>query len=675
MEPSLLPQILTAFALSVAVTSLCHKVRIPPVVGFLLTGVVAGPHGLGLVSAAHEVDLMAEAGVVLLLFTIGLELSFGELARLKKSVFLGGGAQVALTIGAFALVGWLFGLSGPRALFAGFLASLSSTAIVLKVFQQRAELDSVHGRASLAILIFQDLAVVPMMLMVPLLSGEGGGGLGFLWPMLKGFGVVGVVFVLARKVVPRLLHRVVQTRSRELFLISTLTLCLATALLTAQVGLSLSLGAFMAGLVISESEYSISALEGIMPFRDVFTSLFFISVGMLLDVGYAAAHPLMVTAATLAVLFGKTFAASLAAGLLGFPLRPALMTGLALCQVGEFSFVLAKTGLDCALIDAGDYQLFLSASILTMALTPPLMGASPRIAGWARALPGLARLPKRPFEEDMERACEGLACAADHLVIVGFGIGGRQLARAAHNFGITYRIVEMNPDTVRQSAEAGEPIIYGDAGQEAVLEHVGLGAARVLAIVVSDPVSVRRITDMARRMNPGLHIIARTRFVGEMDPLFELGASDVIPEEFETSVDIFTRVMTRYLVPRSDIERFTAEVRAEGYEMLRASPVRGVPLRALSRQLPGMDVSVLSVELGSDLEGRTLEESGLRRRHGLTVVAIGRGEEVTANPDGGMRLNAGDVAYVFGRRSDIAAKTWLFSGRRRPGDEDVPEDA
>jgi CPA2 family monovalent cation:H+ antiporter-2 len=160
-----------------------------------------------------------------------------------------------------------------------------------------------------------------------------------------------------------------------------------------------------------------------------------------------------------------------------------------------------------------------------------------------------------------------------------------------------------------------------------------------------------------------------------MDPLFELGASDVIPEEFETSVEIFTRVMTRYLVPRSDIERFTAEVRAEGYEMLRASPVRGVPLRALSRQLPGMDVSVLSVELGSDLEGRTLEESGLRRRHGLTVVAIGRGEEVTANPDGGMRLNAGDVAYVFGRRSDIAAKTWLFSGRRRPGDEDVPEDA
>jgi len=670
MELSLLSEILTVFALSVGVIYLCHKVRIPPIVGFLITGVLAGPYGLGLVRAVHEVEVMAEVGVVLLLFTIGMELSMGELVRLKKSVLLGGGGQVLFTIAAFGAMAYTLGKSPSHALFVGFLAALSSTAIVLKLLQQRAEMDSVHGRVSLSILIFQDLVVVPMMLLVPFLAGdapgEGGGGLSFLWPTVKGVGLVGLVFFLARKVVPRLLHRIVQTRSRELFLISTLALCLATAFLTSQVGLSLSLGAFLAGLIISESEYSISALEGIMPFRDVFTSLFFISVGMLLDVGYLAAHLAPVLGATGAVLVLKAAMGALAAYLLGYPLRPAIMVGLALCQIGEFSFVLAKVGLSHGLMDAEGYQLFLAASIMTMALTPPLIALSPRAADFVRGLPLFARLAKRPFEREMETNCADHACVADHLIIVGFGVGGRHLARAAKNFGIAYRVVEMNPDTVRNSAAEGEPIIYGDASQTAVLEHVGVAEARVLAVVVSDPVSIRRITDTARKMNPGLHIITRTRFLSEIEPLVDLGASDVIPEEFETSVEIFTRVMMRYLVPRADIERFTGEVRAEGYEMLRVGEVRGESFCTLNRQFPGMDVSALTVEAGSALDGQTLLESGLRKTHGLTVVAVGRADEVMANPDGSLRLMAGDVAYVFGPHADIKAKAGLFTGRSRP---------
>ncbi|OIN98406.1 MAG: potassium transporter KefB [Desulfovibrionaceae bacterium CG1_02_65_16] len=670
MELSLFSEILTVFALSVGVIYLCHKVRIPPIVGFLITGVLAGPYGLGLVSAVHEVEVMAEVGVVLLLFTIGMELSMGELVRLKKSVLLGGGGQVLFTIAAFGLLAYALGKTPSHAVFVGFLAALSSTAIVLKLLQQRAEMDSVHGRISLSILIFQDLVVVPMMLLVPFLagevSGEGGGGFSFLWPTLKGVGMVGLVFFLARKVVPRLLHRIVQTRSRELFLISTLALCLATAFLTSRVGLSLSLGAFLAGLIISESEYSISALEGIMPFRDVFTSLFFISVGMLLDVGYLAQHLAPVLGATGAVLGLKAVMGALAAYLLGYPLRPAIMVGLALCQIGEFSFVLAKVGLTHGLVDAEGYQLFLAASIMTMALTPPLIALSPRVADYVRRLPLFARLAKRPFEHEMESGCAQSACVADHLIIVGFGVGGRHLARAAKSFGIAYRVVEMNPDTVRASAAEGEPISYGDASQTAVLEHVGVAEARVLAVVVSDPVSIRRITDTARKMNPRLHIITRTRFLSEIEPLVELGASDVIPEEFETSVEIFTRVMMRYLVPRSDIERFTEEVRAEGYEMLRAGEVRGESFCTLNRQFPGMDVSALTVEAGSALDGKTLLESGLRKTHGLTVVALGRAGKVMANPDGSLRLAAGDVAYVFGPHADIKAKAGLFTGRSRP---------
>jgi len=675
MELTLLSELLKVFALSVGVIYLCHKVRIPPIVGFLITGVIAGPYGLGLVSAVHEVEILAEVGVVLLLFTIGLELSIGELVRLKKSVLAGGGGQVLLTIAAFGGLAWGLGFAIPQAVFVGFLAALSSTAIVLKTMQQRAEMDSVYGRISLSVLIFQDLVIVPMMLLIPFLAGQAGGGadgssgLSFLWPTLKGFGMVALVFFLARKVVPKLLHRIVQTRSRELFLISTLALCLATAFLTSQVGLSLSLGAFLAGLIISESEYSLSALEGIMPFRDVFTSLFFISVGMLLDLGYVAGHLPSVAGATLAVLALKALMAAVAAYLLGFPLRPALMVGLALCQVGEFSFVLAKAGKAEGLIDAQGYQLFLAASIMTMALTPPLIGFAPRAADWVRGLPFFAAMRKRPFETEMEQSCDGYACVTDHLVIVGFGVGGKHLARAAKSFGIAYRVVEMNPDTVRASAAEGEPIIFGDASQAAVLEHVGVHNARVLAVVVSDPVSLRRITDAARRLNPALHIITRTRFLSEMEPLLELGASDVIPEEFETSVEIFTRVMMRYLVPRGEIERFTDEVRSEGYEMLRNTEVRGDSFCTLNRQFPGMDVSAITVEPGSILDGQTLQESELRRTHGLTVVAVGREGEVMGNPDGTLRLRAGDVAYVFGAHADIAAKAGLFSGRRRPWEE------
>ncbi|MDP3427103.1 MAG: cation:proton antiporter, partial [Humidesulfovibrio sp.] len=664
MDLTLLSEILVIFGLSVGVIYLCHKVRVPAIVGFLLTGVIAGPYGLGLVSAVHQVELLAEVGVVLLLFTIGLELSIAELVRMRKNVLLGGGSQVLLTILAFGAFALALGQSGQQAVFVGFLAALSSTAIVLRIVQQRAEMDSAHGRITLSILIFQDLIIVPMVLVVPFLAeGAGTGGLSFLWPMLKGVGMVALVFLLARKVVPGLLHRIVQTRSRELFLISTLALCLATAFLTSSIGLSLSLGAFLAGLIISESEYSLSALEGILPFRDVFTSLFFISVGMLFDASFLFAQPLQVAGATVAVLVIKALVAGLAAYILGFPVRPAVLVGLALCQVGEFSFVLAKVGVAHGIMDAASYQLFLAASIVTMGLTPPLMALAPRAANWVSSLPLVSRMGKRPFEQEMEHVEAGQTPAKDHLVIIGFGVGGRHLARAAKSFGIDYRVVEMNPDTVRQSAAQGEPIIYGDASQTAVLQHVGADRARVLAIVVSDPVSIRGITDAARRLNPGLHIVTRTRFLSEIGPLLNLGASDVVPEELETSIEIFTRVMMRYLVPRADIERFTSGVRSEGYEMLRSAELRGDSFCALNRQFPDMDLSVMTVEAGSVLDGQTLEESGLRRIHGLTVVAVGRGDEVMANPDGTLRLLAGDTAYVFGPHEDIAAKGGLFTAR------------
>ncbi|HMM38882.1 MAG TPA: cation:proton antiporter [Desulfovibrio sp.] len=666
MELPFFREFVIIFGLSIAVIYSCYKIKLPPIVGFLITGVLAGPYGFGLVKAVHEVETIAEIGVVLLLFTIGLELSLGELARLKKPVFLGGAAQVLLTIIVFDGLAVSLGYEPGQATFFGFLVALSSTAIVLRILQQRAEMNSPHGRVSLSILIFQDLIIVPMMLLMPYLSGKSPAlGSSLLYLTLQGGGLILLVFFLARKIVPRILRLIVGTRSRELFLLTTLALCLSIAWLTSCMGLSLSLGAFMAGLIMSESEYSLSALEGILPFRDVFTSIFFISVGMLLNVQFLLDNPLLVAGVTFSVLLLKALLAGLAAFILGYPLRPAILVGLALCQVGEFSFVLAKTGLGFGLLSPDTYQLFLSASILTMALTPLLIAISPQAADRILRLPLPSLMRKRSFEREMEQVCHAGCDLRDHIVIIGFGVGGRHLARAAKTAGIPYTILEMNPDTVRTASAAGEPIAYGDATQPAVLEHAGIQHARVVVVVVSDPAAIRRITDTVHRVKPSIHIIVRTRFVSEVEPLRALGANDVIPEEFETSVEIFTRALTRYMVPRAEIERFTEEIRSESYDMLRQVNIASEPLAALSRYFTGYDVSGLTVEEGCMLDGLTLEATGLRKTHGLTVVAVRRGGDMLANPDGTLRLEAGDVAYVFGSSADIAAKAGLFLARKR----------
>jgi len=664
MEIPLLPEFVIIFGLSIAVLFICHKARIPPIVGFLITGALAGPTGFGLVQAVHQVEILAEVGVVLLLFTIGLELSLGELVRLKKPVFLGGAMQVGLTILAFFGASRLLGAGTGQAVFYGFLAALSSTAIVLRVLQQRAEMESPHGRISLSVLIFQDLVIVPMMLLTPILAGrEAEMGSSVVWAALESVGLVALVFFVSRKLAPMILFQVARTRSRELFLIATLGFCLSIALLTSSLGLSLSLGAFMAGLVISDSEFSLSALEGILPFRDVFTSLFFISVGMLLDVQYFFSHLPLVLGAGVLVLAVKAILAGGATLALGYPLRVALIVGLSLSQVGEFSFVLAKTGVSAGLLDGDAYQLFLAASILTMASAPFMVALAPRAACMLIRLPGLSALAacRRFRDQTPENGHAGEHEAlSDHLVIVGFGVGGRHLARTAKAAGIAYGVLEMNPDTVRGASAGGEPIVYGDASQEAVLEHAGVARARVLAVLIPDPMAVRRITELARRLNPALRIIVRTRFVTEIDPLTELGANDVIAEEFETSIEIFSRALNWYLVPDEDIEKFVREIRGEGYGMLRRLETKNEPMKALAGAFAGMGVTGVKVYEGSPLAGRTLEEAALRRKKGLTVVAVSREGEVIANPDGAMRLKAGDVAFVFGSNEEIRAAAYMF---------------
>jgi CPA2 family monovalent cation:H+ antiporter-2 len=658
MEIKLLQDIAIIFGLAIIVLQVCHTIKLPAIVGFLLTGALVGPHGLHLVKSVHEVELLAEIGVVLLLFTIGLEFSLKELFRLKRQVLIGGSLQVFLTIIITALVVFFgFKLAAPRSIFIGFLMALSSTAIVLRLYQERAELDSAHGENVLAILIFQDIIVVLLMLLTPFLAGAGGTGFtlakSLFLLLLKTTLIFGFVLLAARYLVPHILFLIARTRSRELFLLSIIAICLLTAWITSLLGLSLGLGAFLAGLVISESQYSTAALGNMTPFRDIFMSFFFVSIGMLLDGRVLLAYPAVIGSLTLGIVLLKFGLILLITIMLGISLRGALLTAFALAQVGEFSFVLSKVGLAHDFLTGQRYQFFLAVAVISMAMTPFFIAAAPRLTGLILRLPfpnrlksGLAPVPKKEIREKAKTL-------RNHIVIIGYGLNGRNLTKAAIGANIPYVIIETNPETVRKEQKEGRNILYGDATHAPVLEHAGIHSARVAVVAISDYVATRQITRQIKEMNSHIHLIVRTRFVNELEALRELGADEVIPEEYETAVEIFIRVLHHYLVPQQDIDRFMTEVRADGYQMLRSQPRSLVSICDISGCLSDFEMKVIQLEEGSPFAGRTIAEVGMRKNYGVTILTIRRQDKMEPNPPADKRLEPGDVLILFGSSENI----------------------
>ncbi|WP_340818950.1 cation:proton antiporter [Methanolobus sp. WCC4] len=662
MELTLFTDIGIIFGLSIIILLLFNRMKLPSVLGFLVTGMLAGPHWLGIISSISEVEALAEIGIILLLFTIGVEMSIRELWDIRRSVLLGGTMQIAMTILLVYSVDRYFGLSFNTSLFIGFLISLSSTAIVLKLLQERAELDTPHGKTSLGILIFQDIIIVPVILITPILAGastSSGDTLSLF--LLKAIGVIVLVLVSARWIIPSLLFQIAKTRNRELFLLSIVFICLATAWLTSSIGLSLALGAFMAGLIISESEYSHQAMGNIIPFRDIFMSFFFVSIGMLLNIGFFTDNVLYLLLLALAVIIIKFATAGLATLILGYPLRTIIITGLALAQVGEFSFVLSTFGLEYALLDQDMYQKFLAVSIITMAVTPFITELSYGVSDRATKTIPYQKLVNGFYANALTKDNEEKI--KDHLIIVGYGFNGRTLSHAARNADIPYVIIETNPETVRQEKKKGEHIHYGDASHEAVLKSANIDSARILIVGISDLVATRKIINMAKSLKPDIYIIARTRYLSEMKKLHELGADEVIPEEYETSVEIFVRLLKKYLVPEEDIDKFTREVRANGYCMLRKSYSSGKERSfSLREELPGMEVSTFKVGDNCHASGRTLKNLEIRTRHKATILAIRRGDETITNPSGDIPLYSGDICIIFGKPEDLHRIRELFRG-------------
>jgi len=658
MEINLLQDIIIICGLALAVTFVCHRFRIPTVVGFLLTGLIAGPHGLALVHQVTKVEQLAEIGVVCLLFTIGLEFSLKSLLQIKFLTLVGGSCQIGLTLALTALGFGIFGFPLNQAVFIGFLVSVSSTAIVSKVLQERAEIDSPHGRLAVGILLFQDIAVVPMMLVAPILAS---GSQGVAWALLllavKGTAVICVVILAAKWIVPWVFYQIARIRIRELFILGLVLVGLGIAWLTAEAGLSLALGAFLAGLIVSESEFSHRALGNVLPFRDLFTSFFFVSIGMLLNIQFVLNNPALVIGGAVGVAALKFVPGGISVSLVGLPLRTAILTGLALAQVGEFSLVLSESGIRLGLIEPNVYQMFLGVSVLTMVATPFFISGGNLLAAAALRLPIPVKLKSglRPLaESDQETDL------VNHVIIVGFGLNGRNLSRAAAFAKVPRIIIELNPATVRGEQARGEPIFYGDASHESVLEHAAIKHARVMVIVISDPIAARRIIEVARRLNPKLHIIVRSRFVSEMEPLYELGADEVIPEDYEASIEVLVRVLAKYLVPRSDIERLVTQFRTEHYRMLRTLSLPPAGFPDLEVHVPDTEIVSLRVYPDSEAAGKSLGDLHLRGAYGVTVVAIRRQDAVIPNPSAEERLATGDICVVLGTPESVSEAAAVF---------------
>ncbi len=532
------------------IVTVFHRFKLPSIAGFILSGLLVGPQVLGLIDDVHQVEVLAEVGVALLLFGIGLELSLEKLRRLWKLILTGGMLQVGLSILVAYAVSRYYGLPNNTAVFIGFLLALSSTAIVLKGLQQRGEVDAPHGRLTLGILVFQDFSVVPMMLVIPALSGRGPVAGDLLGTLAQSAAIIVGVLLAARFIVPRLLNLVARTRQRQLFILAIFLICIGTAWLITSSGASLAIGAFLAGLVVAESEYRHQALADLISFREVFTSLFFVSVGMLLVPSIIIENIVLIMILLVGIMVGKSAVVFVTAMLLRLPLRVCSLTAVALAQVGEFSLVLMFAAQGTGLIEKSFESSLISAVILSMFLTPFLMSLGPQLAAGV----GKLRRLTRPLEvAPAEEAAEVVRSMRDHVIIGGYGFAGRELARVLTAVNIPFVIVDLNVENVRKASRESGRAFFGDVTSHEVLERLGVAYAREFVLLINDPGAIERAVRVARKLAPDLTILVRAYYLLDIEPLLAAGADDVIPAEREAAVEVASRLLHRHQVDPQEI--------------------------------------------------------------------------------------------------------------------------
>jgi len=653
-----LQDVLILLCLALVNAWLFSLLRQSPIVGYLTTGLLVGPYGLHLIKGVHEVEMVAEVGVVLLLFTIGLEFSYKRIVRLKNLLLSAGTTQVAATAVAVTCGTYLFGESPVTAMVLGMAMALSSTAIVLKLLLERGEIDSAHGRIALGILLFQDICVILFIVALPLLGSQSDGF--SLWAIGKSALILGGLFLFVRHLLKPLLRGILRTRAPELFRLTILALVLGTAWVTAHAGLSLALGAFLAGLSLAESDSSHQVMADIIPFRDVFLAVFFISVGMLVDVRLWISHWGALLIGIILLSLAKTIAGTLAGLVSRYPLQTSLVAGLMTFQVGEFSFILMAQARTLDLIPTGSYQLALSIIALSMMLTPlmfrlaqPLSLRLAGLFGWCDPI---------PVSDDRERT----ANLEGHVIIAGYGLTGRNVARALREMRLPYIHIEMNGEVVRQARKAGEIIIHGDATAPAVLEGAGIHRARAIVLAINDPSALARAVPTARELNPSLYILARTHYVTNIEPLMKAGANDIITDEFGAGLEMVAFLLKQFQVSEGRVLKILSSLRDEHRRRYEKQDSQPSNLTGYLSVLEGGEIEIQAVPDDSPHIGKTLAELNFRAVTGTTVMGVIRNERVIYSPSAELQLETGDTLMLIGEEENfLNARSFLLGQSRQ----------
>jgi CPA2 family monovalent cation:H+ antiporter-2 len=665
--PPFLTEVVALVVAGAIIAYICFRFNLVPIVGFLLAGVLIGPNALGIVRNQNLVNSSAEVGVILLLFTIGIEFSLEKLARIKRLIFVGGGLQVALaslaTMGALAA----FGVNWRAGLFTGFLVALSSTAIVLKLLGDRGDTSESQGQVGLGLLIFQDLAIIIMVLLVPILSGSGGSTFGIVWALLKALGIITIVLVFARRLMPKILEQVALTCSPELFLLAVIAICFGTAYLTSLAGVSLSLGAFLAGLLVSESRFSEHALGETMPLQILFSATFFVSVGMLLDLRFLIHNPLFVLAAIAVVLVIKVLTTGVSVLALGYKLPIAVSVALMLGQVGEFSFVLERSGREVGLFPVGiagsGSQLFIATTVVLMILTPFLTQFGSFLARRLEARKvkrdAVAVIRAEPSEEDIPHL-------ENHVIVAGYGQASRRLVRVLSGSNVPFIITTLSPTGANEAEADGLPVVRGDASKQRLLLLVGIERAKMMVIADDDPATALRISSVARTLNPTFRIVVRTRYIAEIELLTKAGVDSVIAEELESIVQLFAEVLRDYQIPAEEIQAHEATVRRSGYQALLSESDEERPSVECDVTRDCLETRTVIVRAGMPVTNRSLAGLDLEAKYNLALKSIRRdGKDLNSN-FGNLVLRARDELILSGTATAFAESASLFRDSRPP---------
>jgi CPA2 family monovalent cation:H+ antiporter-2 len=647
-------QLIIILGFSIPVIYIFNKIKLPSIIGFLITGIIIGPFGLKLIDDIGGIQLMADIGVAFLLFTIGIEIRLSRFLKNLSEILLTGGMQILCTFIVGLAIGLAMQLSIGQSVFIGFILVHSSSALILKILKDRDDENSPQGKISIGVILFQDVMVVPMMLLIPfLVGGSGPDALMIIWKLVKSILIIVVILVAARYIIPFALERLVTMNMRDVLVISSVVITMGIAWITESLGLSLAIGAFLAGLALSDTDFTHQIISDISPFRDVFLSVFFVSFGMILNLDFLRENTGYIITISLMIILIK---ATIVFGLvkwMRYPLRVALLSGVLLSQIGEFSFVLASQGFENKIISNEIYQTFIGASVLTFMVTPLLVS----LVYYLLTRKNIFNPARQGLHPD-ERIP-----VSNHVIICGMGLNGRNLAKVLKDTAIHYVVIDLNFQKIKKAKSKGDKnTIWGDASSVEILRRANVEAARVMVIAISDRFLTKSCLQNAKAINPKLHVIVRTKYLADIEDLLALGADDVIPEEFETSIQIFSRVLKMFHIPNSIVLAQGNIIRNKSYGVFRDVRYTQEAFDQIGQILAQGTIETYFIGPGNPIIGKSIRDVNLKAESDAMIINIIRKNQTITNPPSEFVFEAEDQLILFGSHSAIDLGLKILDG-------------